>query len=295
MSRFGKILIISLFVLASSCGEDTKKLAAAADDPTNVNEIDAATVQNLALDAENGTLGSSTTQTSSSCSLSVARSSCTGATSTVLWSSCLLGAGSKTLVLSGGWTNTYDSSSTCSTVQGGSALPSGASVTRTSATGFTVALTNGVGLTSDTNARTTYSGVTLPSTGVTTTNNSGTKTIVINGVHRVLKTGGGTTIFDQSLSSSGVTVTGSLAGGNRVVNGTLTTYHDSAKYTSVSSFTNLTWGSTTCCFPTSGTISTVLSGAFTGTQSMTFTSTCGQATAVSTSGATSSITLSYCM
>jgi hypothetical protein len=292
----GPFATLAILGILSCNNISTKSLDAATDEPNNVNEIDAATIEGIAIDSETGGIGLNVPPTPTTCSLSIARASCSGNVSDVLWSSCLLTSGSTTVVLSGGWTDTYDSNATCTAIQGGNVLPANANVIRTATAGFKVALTNGVGLTTDTNAHTTYFGEALPTTGVSTASDgSGNRTVYINNLHLSLKTGGGTLLYEQDIVAQGLSMTGDLNTSNRVVNGTLTTYHETAKYTSVSTFAGVTWGSSTCCFPTSGTITTVLSGAYTGTQSMVFGTPCGVETFVDTSGGVSKTVLQYCM
>ncbi|MGZ3699709.1 MAG: hypothetical protein ACXWP5_16340 [Bdellovibrionota bacterium] len=67
--------------------------------------------------------------------------------------------------------------------------------------------------------------------------------------------------------------------GTRVVNGTVTVQHNLAKYTGAVTFSNVTYvAAAGCCFPQSGTITTVLSGSRTGTETLQFTgASCGDA------------------
>jgi hypothetical protein len=96
------------------------------------------------------------------------------------------------------------------------------------------------------------------------------------------------------LTSSGLTTTGTRAGGDRVISsGTVTLYHNLAKYTATNSFNSVTWGSSTCCYPTSGSVTTTFTGTKSGTGTMTFTSTCGAATYVDSTGS-SNVTLTQC-
>jgi hypothetical protein len=73
----------------------------------------------------------------------------------------------------------------------------------------------------------------------------------------------------------------------------VTLYHNLAKYTATNSFNSVTWSSSTCCYPTSGSVTTTFTGAKSGTGTMTFTSTCGAATYVDSTGS-SNVTLTQC-
>jgi len=298
-SRIGVSCAASLIAIAGftfACNKSNESTEAVSDSTSNVTESAASTVGNIAGDTESGSVGFAADDSHgllAACSLAAARSTCSGASSdtiTVTWNDCTILLG--TVTLSGGWTNRYDSAGTCTTART-AALPSGGSVTRTSDS-YVVAFRSGAYLTTDTTTHTAWDGTSIPATGVVTTNNSGTRTVVINGLHRVLRGPRGTRWFDHSITSSGLTVTGTHAAGTRTVSGNMTVYHNIARYTATSTFNSVQWGSSSCCYPTSGSISTALAGAVAGTTTLTYSSTCGQATFVDTSGASSTIELSYC-
>lgn len=123
-----------------------------------------------------------------------------------------------------------------------------------------------------------------------------TRTIAIGGIHRVLTGPRGTVWFDHSLeTTTDLTVTGTRALGTRTITaGAVKLYHNRAEYTATSTFdgTNqVKWGSSSCCYPTAGKITTVLTGSLTGSMSLEFTSTCGSALFTDRDGSTSTVSL----
>jgi hypothetical protein len=126
-------------------------------------------------------------------------------------------------------------------------------------------------------------------------------TLVINGSHLTgtVALGGGqpVAIWDHTLStgSSGLTVTGS--GTNRVVSGTVTVQHNILRYTATATFNNVSYNNAGCCFPTSGTVTASYNtGALAGkTETMSFSSSCGEATLTTTNGQIMAYTLAHCM
>ncbi len=213
--------------------------------------------------------------------------SCAGANCTISWSSCTIG----TITMTGGWSEAYSSSGCTST------FGTGCSVTRTTAatTGSVATFSSGATLTTTSDSHQAYDGTTV-SGGQSASNSSGTRTITINGIHRVLKGPRGRTWFDHSiLTTTPITMTGSRSGGNRTISaGVLKIFHNRVSLTATNTFSSVVWGSSSCCYPTSGTISTTFSGSTTGTASLAFTSTCGTANFTDTNGSTSSVSLSYC-
>lgn len=226
--------------------------------------------------------------TATACTYSSVRGSCASSADTITWGGCTVDGGSVTMT--GSWTETFSGTgaSTCTTP-----LSSGGSVTRTSSSSV-MTFASGATLTTDTNGGTAWDGTSIPATGETVSNSSGTRTIVINGIHRYLKGPRGTTWFDHYITSTGLTVTGTRAAGTRSMSGNLKVYHNLLRYTAASTFNTVIWGSSSCCYPTSGNISSTLTGSLTGTTTLTFSSTCGSATYIDNSGSSSSVTLTHC-
>lgn len=222
------------------------------------------------------------------CTFSSARSTCSSNVDTIAWNNCTLG----TALLSGGWSETW-SAGFCANGNRPGALTNGNSVTRTSS-GQILTLASGATVTSSTTAHTAYDGTAIPGTGITVSMASGTRTIVINGLQKVMVGPYGRTWFNHSITSAGLSVSGTRAGGNRIVNGTSTLFHNLAKYKATHTFNAVTWGSSVCCYPTSGSISSTLTGSKTGNVSLTFTASCGDATFTDTDLKTASVRLSQC-
>ena len=125
-------------------------------------------------------------------------------------------------------------------------------------------------------------------------------TLVINGSHLTgtVKPAGGTvsTIWDHTVSTAegGITVGSSAAG--RSVNGAVTVQHNLAKYIATAKFNNVVFGEPGCCFPTGGSVTTTFqNSASQSTETLTFSSICGEATLTTASGSTVSITLLHCI
>ncbi len=223
------------------------------------------------------------------CTFSGARSTCSSNVSTISWGGCSIG----TATLTGGWSEAW-SSGFCTDGSQPTALTNGTSVTRTSSTGQVLTFASGATLTTDTVAHSTYDSTSIPGTGITISNSSGTRTVVINGLHKVLVGPRGLKWFDHTLTSTGLTVTGTRLAGNRVVSGTSVHYHNLAEYKATHTFNAVTWGSSTCCYPTSGSVSSTLTGSRSGTVSLSFTATCGEANFTDTDATVLSVTLSQC-
>jgi hypothetical protein len=213
---------------------------------------------------------------------------CSSGTGTIDWNGCTITSTHGTIAMTGGWTETWTDPGSC--VLG--YLASGTSVTRSS-TGSVVNFAGGATITTDTAGGTAYDGTVFASGGVLSTRASGVnRTIAMTAnaaIHKVFKGRRGTTLFDYytvpSLTISGTKTNGTTNGlgtssSNRALSGTVTLYHNLAKYTATNTFTSVSWTDANCCFPTSGAITTSFTGtgAPTGPVTLTFGSTCGSAT-----------------
>lgn len=230
---------------------------------------------------------------STSCTYTASRSTCANNTTTVTWNNCSIDRGRFTL--SGSWTETFSGTDAAQcTIPVGS----GGTVVRTT-TGTTLRFPIGATLTTDTLGGSTWDGTTLSGTGITVSNNSGTRQISIEGLRRVLRGPTGRVWFDHLIQTSvPLSVTGSRAGGNRVIaSGEIKTFHQTAQFTTTNVFNNVSWGSSLCCYPTSGTITSTFAGSVTGTATLDFSpgaSTCGQANYTAPDGQSSEIVLQHC-
>lgn len=275
------ITISLLFTACKKKDEDTTE-ESVSDATSNAIEMSLSTAQGAANSSEGVAVYASATECASVSSLR----SCTGTTCTITWNDCTVTNGKgDTITMSGSWSETY-STAACT-----SSFSSGCSMTRTS-DGSVMTMASGATVTTSTTSHTNYEGTTIPATGTQISNSSGTRTITINGIHRVMKGPKGRKWFDHSITGS-LSATGSKSGGNRVITGTNTVYHNLLSYKVANTFNSVTWGSTSCNYPTSGSISSTVSGSISGTTTLTFTTTCGSATFVGTDGSSSTVQLNF--
>ena len=253
------------------------------DSITNVPEAAQAMVAGLANYSEQSSTGVATlaappTQGPAvSCATSRSRAVCSSNVMTINWNGCKSSFGTtSSAILTGQWTDTYASADACSAAQSGP-LPEGQSFSRQSDTGVTMKYPNGLTITTDSKTHTTYSGVLITNGGTSVTMSAGQKIIQIKGLHRRSNAGGGA---DYSvITTTPISVSGTKAKGDRtIIGGTMTIYHNLSKYMATNTFNAVKWEKPTCCFPTSGSITTVYSGKTKGSTMLTFTPACGQAT-----------------
>lgn len=258
-----------------------------------------------------------TTSPGDTCAISTHRSACeTEAVTgdkirTVDWNACVIGTTSA--VQDGVVVEKFSGfgAAVCSLTQADSDPAMASTVTRKITTPVVTTFATGATLTSDMEPDTAFDGTTFASaaTGTTirrydanfTDSNSiahtcGTSTnscfrMVVNGQQNVLVGPRGRTWFDHIITSD-LTLKGDRSSGNYQVNGTSTVWHQLAEYKAVQTFTGVTWTDNSCCFPTSGTISSVLTGTVAGTASVAFTSTCGTVTLTDAAGAVTTAELS---
>jgi hypothetical protein len=146
---------------------------------------------------------------------------------------------------------------------------------------------------------TNYSGASH-SGGVRLTNNGdNTYNLVFLGLHKILQNGNGGTIYSHSIKSnsnsviSNTVTAGSLArNGRKLTGGQIDIYHNKSKFTSSFTPVDLEWTSS-CCHPTSGYWNITFTGSRTGTATLNYSSTCGEAT-FTQDGENTEITLNYC-
>lgn len=225
------------------------------------------------------------------CAFSTVRSACSSNVATIVWGSCTIG----TVTMTGGWTETYSSSAVCTA--GNLATASNGDYVDRSSSSQVATFLSGITLTTDTSGGTAYDNSIIPAGAIRITKGVANRTIAGfptgAGVHKVLKGPRGTTWYDYYVQPS-LTVAGTRALGTRTITGTTTIKHNRATYTAAHTFNSVTWGSSTCCYPTSGSISSVFTGSVTGSTTMTFTTSCGSATFVDTDASSSTVTLTKC-
>lgn len=293
---------LTLFVaLLTGCNAKSKDSSDTSSSDTNTIGMVVGAANNAANDTENtspGLLGiEGELSPFAACDYTV-RSSCTSNVSTVSFSGCTItGQGGGTATLDGGWTNTYNSAPACVRGRTG-ALIDGDTVTRTtdSTYHFTITASSGAYLRVASESHSAWDGTSIPATGVTVTKTSTGRTISIGGLHNTINSAGDAVLLNQSLkTTSDLVVSGTKSGGNRAISsGTIKVYHNIARFNGTYDFSNVVWGSTSCCYPTSGTIAVTYSSDTSFSASVTFSSTCGQATWATSGGSSETITLPYC-
>jgi hypothetical protein len=103
-----------------------------------------------------------------------------------------------------------------------------------------------------------------------------------------------TTLWDHTVTGT-VALAATSAG--RVVNGTVTVEHNIVHRTASAVFNDVTYGDALCCFPTAGSVATTMQNGLRAgkTETLTFGSTCGEATLTTFSGRTVPLTLEHCL
>jgi hypothetical protein len=122
------------------------------------------------------------------------------------------------------------------------------------------------------------------------------RTLVISGSHL---TGEADSLlrWDHTVSTGpgGINVTGT--GPGRVVTGSVVVEHNLAHFTSTTTFNDVAYGNTACCYPTGGSVTTTFSSGpnVSKTETLAFMALCGEATLTKPDGSTESLTLEQCL
>jgi hypothetical protein len=130
---------------------------------------------------------------------------------------------------------------------------------------------------------------------------SGGGTLAIDGSHltgTVTPSGQASTkIWDHTVSTAGAPMTFTASGTTRLFSGTVTVQHNLARYTATATFNSVGYGQAGCCYPTTGNVTTAFqSGPFQGdTETLAFSSVCGEATLTTTAGNSVPLTLQHCL
>ena len=283
-----KGLLLALFFSSlSGCG-DSNNLS------TDITETLESGISALSgvIDDHNGTsvlqsqLNSTSISSLALCSRAQS-SSCSGTPAKnkeAIYSSCSLGIFG--LTVSGNVNLEYSSSSVCS----GGLTSNADSVTRTY--DYSITGPRGGTLRVFSSPQDNYNNVSISGGGRLTKTASGWD-IEILGKNKTLKTVAGREIMNHSVrTTSAIQITGGLSRDSRVAQGGgLEVMHNLAEFTATHSFDQLVWDNT-CCHPTSGTITTSLTGAYTGTATTEFTD-CGIAK-VTMEEKSRTLDLTYC-
>lgn len=125
---------------------------------------------------------------------------------------------------------------------------------------------------------------------------SASLTLVISGSH-ISGTINSERFWDHTVSTGpgGITVTGTRR--SRVVTGTVFVQHNLAHFTSQTTFNDVAYGDTACCYPTSGSVTTIFSSGpnKSKSESLSFTPICGDATLTRADGSTTTLSLEQCL
>jgi len=125
-------------------------------------------------------------------------------------------------------------------------------------------------------------------------------TLAVNGSHltgTVTPSGGSpTVIWDHTVSTAAGPLAFTVSGVTRVFSGAVTVQHNLARFTAVSTFDGVGFVAG-CCYPTSGSVTTTfLNGPFVGdTETLTFSSSCGETSLKDASGKIAPLTLEHCL
>jgi hypothetical protein len=239
------------------------------------------------------------------CSFSSARGTCSSNSQVIDWNGCTIALPNGNATVTGVIAETFSGFGAAVCAMNGSNSVLTRIVSSTNPRQITYP--SGAVLTSDMDPGTGWDGTTFPNAangtvisrletdtaGLTCNVGSPCYRIQVRGVQNTLVGPAGRTLFDHIVTSD-LYAKGTKSTGTLNLNGTAATYHQVALYTAAHTFTNVTWASSSCCFPTSGTVSTTLTGAVSGTTSLSFTSTCGSASFTGTDGSTSTLTLTQC-
>lgn len=219
---------------------------------------------------------------------------------------------STSVTWSGSYTLAYDASCTGS----GFALstqPANCSVTRTTpSTGTTRSLrganNNTYAVTHNTVSPSGYDpAVTTATSGALVTCTAAgcaSRTLSIGGSHITASYtpsgGAATTLWDHTVTTeaSAPLIISGLGASKVVSSGTLVVQHNLAKFTSRTKVTSpLNYTLANCCFPTSGEVTTTFTGGKNDSQSetLTFSSECGEATLTQLNGTKTELTLQHCL
>jgi hypothetical protein len=283
----GIVAIIGLTLTTTGCFKTKLGSSGDVNSTSSPAESAVATLNSLANDSE--ALNFDAQFESGTCKASAAKSACNALNQiNVKWSDC---TGSNGQTLSGGWTNTYSDTRACMTAQNGR-LASGDSMTRTS-DGMVIKGIYGGTIMWSTNRHVTYDNKSISNAGLSINRFGETRSIILNGLHRILQDGNGNTVYDHSIVSEGaIIMSGQRQNGTRMVSsGTVRVYNNTDKFSSDHSFNGVQWKNANCAFPTAGAISSSFSGSMNGFTTLTFQSTCGEATLTTTNGKTETITL----
>lgn len=272
------IILLSFIILFTSCGKEEEivnqaiadsvesaiaAMAGAADDQAG-ESIASVAPSSLEKLLQHANLIS--TAHAATCTGRAYNQTCSSGVRSISYNNCSIGVSSHTL--SGNVSLTYSDTSNCEVDTNGETVTRTYDFTRTTGWGAKVRTFS--------STKTDYEGNSYGGGGRLTRTASGFD-LTILGKHRTRTTAGGRAALDISMRTTSDIGLDKLARNNRTVNGgTFVIAHNLSKYKVSLSPSNLTYTSS-CCYPTGGTINVTYSGIISGSGSVTFTS-CGNAT-----------------
>lgn len=312
MTKFLLSLFVFSLLFSSACSQKNSSDTGPADEEDDsVANVLVTSLGDAQSQATSMTVSATSIQTienddvhsQATCLYSAARACDNAGTATVNWNGCTAG----TATLTGTILETYAGNTTDSN---SCHLRGTGTVLRKITQDRVLTFPSGATLTTDSGPDTAWDGTTFPSATTGTviqrvigggpaslSCGAGTNAchhVTINGEQTVLVGRLGTTFFNHVVTGD-FYYKGTRMNSNLIIDGTSTVWHQIARYKSVNTMTAVTWGDPGCCYPTSGTISGVVTGSVNGNVSLAFTSTCGSATYTDAGGATSTITLTQCL
>ncbi len=219
---------------------------------------------------------------------------CDGLSGTLLWSDTPVWKNAEKYgLLEGGWSETWVQNSDCNNGY----LLNGNDVLRTTSSSLLTLPSSGQ-IKTDTLGG-VYKDITFENGGVKITRLGESRTVEMSpsasAVHKIYTNKVGSTLFDLYIQLD-LTITGTqlnrlyngLGSAPRIINGTVLVYHTMSEYLATNLFSSVAWGDESCCYPTSGTISTSFVGKNipTNSSTLTFTSECGLANLSSSNNTT---------
>jgi hypothetical protein len=219
---------------------------------------------------------------------------CSGNTITFIYNNCVFLRPNGTLddvIYGGGSTLTFGGGATCSTTP--TSNSSGTMSWMFANKSYRISVDTAVEVINTANP----SGFNGPvSGGITTTFTDaiGGRKILLDGLELTELTGLGQLLSDRSISSTDFTITGT--GATRTISGgTFTEQHNNVGIVATATLTSSLTFTAKCCVPTGGQVKTSFVGTNTGSETLTFESTCGAATLIDSNGHSRAVKVPPCL
>lgn len=303
-----KLMIIMSFLYLVGCKKSSSEAEETAiDQISNTVETSLSEASSISTSLSSDTISSRSYSPQAVCSISNVRSSCQSSTKTIDFNNCTIGSGDSQISVNGAITETWSGTGHTFCRM----LGDQATLTRVidSSNPKVVTLASGATITTKVASETAFDDTTFDDaangtiitrlqSGTSNSQSCGTTAstacfhVMINGLQKTKLGPKGKTWFNHIITAD-MTFVGDLSSTDKTLTGTSTVWHQVAAYKAVHTFNNVKWNlADDCRFPTSGSISTVLTGAVEGNVTTTFSGTCGEATFSNTDGSESTVNLS---